>query len=388
LSDASSGPVYLDYQATTPVDSRVAEAMDPYFKENFGNAASDHLFGQKARAAVETARNQVAALVGSTPQEVIFTSGATESNNLALKGLVENAHQAQLISCAIEHKSVLDCLATLERSGHEVTLVSVDADGVVDIEQLAAAIKPNTAVISVMFANNEIGTIQPIEEIGRVAQAHGVVFHCDAAQAVGKLPVDVDALGIDLLSISAHKFYGPKGIGALFVRRTIEGKMRALIDGGGHERGLRSGTLNVPGCVGLGEAARLAVAELEEEADRSTRLRDRLWLGIQKRLPNVRLNGHPLRRLPGNLNISFVDIDADAIMANMPDVAVSSGSACSSAVPSPSHVLKAIGLEDGLAEASIRFGVGRFTTDEEIDYAVGRVCDAVTRLNAIAVERV
>lgn len=370
------------------MDPRVYEAMRPYFTEVFGNPASSHSYGERAHQGVENARQQIAELIGASPQEVVFTSGATESNNLVLKGITRAGRRDHFISSPIEHKSVLDCLVNLRMEGKSVTFLPVDESGVVDLEQLELLLSQKPTCISIMFANNEVGTIQPVREIGEIARAHGVVFHCDAAQAVGKVPVNVDSLKIDLLSISAHKFYGPKGIGALYVRREVQGHLEALISGGGHERGLRSGTLNVPGCVGLGEACRIAAQEMPTEASRTEALRDRLWSGIQQRLSSVRLNGHPTRRLPGNLNVSFLNIDAEAIMANMPEIAVSSGSACSSAVPSSSHVLQALGMDEAAAEASIRFGVGRFTTPQEIDATIDRVCAAVDRLKSIVAESV
>ncbi len=380
-------PIYLDHQATTPVDLRVLEAMLPYFTEKFGNAASrTHSFGREAEEAVETARQQVADLIGAQAKEIIFSSGATESNNLAIKGVAGMyRHRGNhIVTVATEHKAVLDPCKRLQHEGFEVTFLPVDRHGQVTAEQLDAAITDQTILVSIMAANNEIGTLQPILAIGKVCKAKRVVFHTDAAQAVGKLPIDVEAMGIDLLSLSGHKIYGPKGVGALYIRRR-EPHVRLLpqIDGGGHERGMRSGTLPVPLVVGFGKACEIARAEMSAEADRLTRLREQLRAGIADRLSGVSLNGHPTERLPGNLNLSFAGVKGEALLMRLRDVAVSSGSACTSANPEPSYVLRALGVPDDLAHASIRFGLGRFTTEEEIDWVIGHVVAEVNRLREL-----
>jgi cysteine desulfurase len=379
-------PVYMDNHATTPVDARVLEAMLPYFSDRFGNAASTHIFGWEAREAVEEARRQLAALINATPQEIIFTSGATESDNLAIKGVAyANRNRGRhLVTCLTEHNAVLDCMKKLQRQGYEVTYLGVDGYGMIDLQQLAEAIRPDTILISLMAANNEIGTIHPVAEIGRIAREKEVLFHCDGAQAVGRIPTDVDAMNVDLLSISAHKIYGPKGIGALYIRRRPEVKLFSLIDGGGHERGLRSGTLNVPGCVGLGAACSIAAEEIEGGAPEVRRLRDRLHDQITSRLDRVRLNGHPIERLSGNLNLAIEGIDAEALLMNLRDIALSTGSACTSATPEPSHVLQAIGLSDDLAYGSVRFGLGRFNTEAEVDYVVDRLVESVTLVRGMS----
>ena len=382
-------PIYLDNQATTPVDPRVLETMVPYFTERFGNAASkNHAFGWEAEAAVDAARDQVAKLVGaSSPREVVFTSGATESDNLALKGVAESYRDkgCHIVTCVTEHKAVLDSCKVLEKRGFQVTYLPVQPDGLIDIERLKDALTDKTILISIMAVNNEIGTIQPVNEIGRLAKERGILFHSDATQAVGKIPVDVEEMGIDLLSLSAHKLYGPKGIGALYVRSTKPRvKITPIIDGGGHERGMRSGTLNVPGIVGLGKACELAQTEMGAEGERLMAWRERLKTGIFERLDDVYINGDVVKRLPGNLNMSFAHIDGESLMMGLKEIAVSSGSACTSASLEPSHVLKAIGLEDSLAHASIRFGLGRFNTADEIDYTIRRVAEEVRRLREIS----
>jgi len=381
-------PVYMDNHATTQVDPRVLEAMLPYFTEKFGNAASrNHEFGWKAEEAVETARGQVARLIHASPREVIFTSGATESINLALKGIVE-AHRGKgvdIVTQASEHRAVLDTCKRLEKSGSQVTYLPIDKDGRIDPDELCRAITPRTLLISIMHANNEIGVIQPIEEIGKIAKEKKVFFHVDAAQSVGKIPVDVERFGIDLLSISAHKLYGPKGLGALYVRRKDPPvELAPLMDGGGHERGLRSGTLNVPAIVGLGKGCDLCEKEMMEESKRLGRLRDRLKEAITTRLDDTFVNGSMLHRLPNNLNLSFAGVEGDALLMGINDVAVSSGSACTSATLEPSHVLRALGVSKDLAHSSLRFGLGRFNTEEEVDYVADRVVETVKRLRELS----
>jgi cysteine desulfurase len=377
-------PVYLDNHATTRTDPRVVEAMIPYFTELYGNSAStSHRFGSQAAEAVERARAQVARALGAEPREIVFTSGATESNNLAIKGVARAATRRgnHLVTAASEHRAVLDPFKRLARQGWEITVVPCDEDGRVSAAAVAVALTESTVLVSIMAANNEVGAINPIAEIGRLCHDHGVVFHTDAAQAVGKIPLDVQADSVDLLSLSAHKIYGPKGIGALYVRRRDpQVRLEPLVDGGGHERGLRSGTLPVPLVVGLGLAAEIAMRERDDEARRLLELRERLHQGIAGRVPGIRLNGPPADRLPGNLNLSFGDVDGEALMMAMRDIAVSSGSACSSAEPEPSHVLLAIGLDEDMARASLRFGLGRFTTTDEIDFAIDTVAAAVERL--------
>ncbi len=379
-------PVYLDNHATTRTDPQVVEAMLPYFTEQYGNAASvSHRFGWEAEEAVERAREQVARAIGAETREIIFTSGATESNNLAIKGLAQAATRRgkHLVTCSSEHKAILDPMKRLARQGWDVTIVDCDDYGGVSANAIAGALTDQTALVSIMAANNEVGTINPIGEIGRLCHERGIVFHTDAAQAVGKIPLDVRRDEVDLLSLSAHKFYAPKGIGALYVRRRDpQVRLQPLFDGGGHERGFRSGTLPVPLLVGLGMAAELAVARLPEESRRILELRERLHEGLASRVPGIRLNGHPGDRLPGNLNLSFSDVDGEALMMAMRDVAVSSGSACSAADPEPSHVLLAMGLSEDLARSSLRFGLGRFTTSEEIDFAIESVARAVERLRS------
>lgn len=382
-------PVYLDNHATTPVDPRVLEAMLPYFCEKFGNAASrNHPFGWEAEAAVDEAREQIAQLIhASSPKEIIFTSGATESDNLAIKGTAEFYQDKgdHIVTCVTEHRAVLDSCRALGRRGYKVTYLPVNSYGLVDVGQLREAITDRTILISIMAANNEIGTIQPVREIGRMAKEKGIVFHCDATQGVGKIPMNVEEMGIDLLSMSAHKIYGPKGIGALYVRsKKPKVRLSPIIDGGGHERGMRSGTLNVPGIVGLGKACQVAREELPEEAVRLTSMREKLKDGIFRQLDEVFINGHPTQRLPGNLNVSFAYVEGESLLMGLKEIAVSSGSACTSASLEPSYVLRALGVEEDLAHTSIRFGLGRFNTDEEVDYTIRRVVEEVTRLRGLS----
>ena len=381
---ALSFPIYLDYHATTPVDPRVVEAMLPYFSGQFGNAASrSHKFGWDADKAVERGRQQVASLIGATAGEILFTSGATESTNLAIKGVVaaRGGTGCHIITTAVEHKSVLDSGKRLQKHGCEVTVLPVDRNGRVDPAGVARAITNKTVLVSVMAANNEVGTIQPLAEIGKICRERGVLLHSDAAQAVGKIPLDVKALSIDLLSCTAHKMYGPKGVGALFVRkRTPRLQLTPLIDGGGHERGMRSGTLNVPGIVGFGQACAIARDELPAESKRLAQLRNSLYERLSAALPGVGLNGSLEARLPHNLNVHFTGVDGESILMAIDDIALSSGSACSSGTIEPSYVLKACGISDPLALASVRFGLGRFTTPEEIDYAVEKVAKVITHL--------
>jgi cysteine desulfurase len=379
--------IYLDNNATTRTDPRVVEAMLPYFTERYGNAASlTHEFGREADEAVEQARGQVAQLIGAHPRDLVFTSGATESNNLALKGVAAmyRTKGDHLVTTAIEHKAVLDPIRRLGREGWQVTILPVDAQGRVSVEQIAQTLTPRTVLVSVMAANNEIGTLQPIEAIGRFCKERGVLFHTDAAQAAGKVPLDVENMGVDLLSISAHKMYGPKGVGALYVRRREPRvRLEPQMDGGGQERGLRSGTSNVPAIVGFGMACELCRNEMSDEASRLTALRERLRLGIQEQLSDVTLNGHPTERLPGNLNLSFAHVKGEALLMALRDVAVSSGSACTTASLEPSYVLKALGLDDELAYGSIRFGLGRFNTAEEVEEVVREVVRVVHYLRAL-----
>jgi len=381
---ANHPPIYLDYQATTPCDPRVVQAMLPWFTEKFGNPGSiTHAYGREAAAAVEAARAEIALLIGAEPREIVFTSGATEANNLAVKGAA-HFHRAlgkdHVVTLATEHKCVLESCRALEREGFRVTYAPVDRAGLVDPAHIAAALDDRTALVSVMLAHNEIGVIQPIAEIAALARGRGALFHTDAAQAVGKVAIDVGAMGIDLMSISGHKLYGPKGIGVLYVRRRPRARITALIDGGGQERGMRSGTLPTPLCVGLGEAARLARLEMGGEAARLLGLRRRLLAGIGVRVPDAVLNGDAERRLPGNLNLSFPGTTAPALMAACPGLALSTGSACTAAEVEPSYVLRALGLEDGLAAASVRIGLGRYTTEEEVDGAVDALAAAARRL--------
>ncbi len=382
-------PIYMDNHATTPTDRRVLEAMLPYFTEKFGNAASrNHSFGWEAEEAVDKARNQIAALINAKPKEIIFTSGATESDNLAIKGVVEFYKDKgnHVITCVTEHKAVLDSCRALERAGKaSVTYLPVDRYGMVDPDDVRKAITDKTVLITIMYANNEIGTIHPVGEIGRLAKEKGIVFHCDAVQAVGKIPVDVERDGIDLLSLSAHKIYGPKGVGAIYVRsKGPRIRITAQMDGGGHERGMRSGTLNVTGIIGLGKACEIAKAEMSDEGQRLTELRNKLQAGIFERLDDVFLNGHPTERLPGNLNLSFAYVEGESLLMGISDVAVSSGSACTSATLEPSYVIRALGTDEELAHSSIRFGLGRFNTEEEVDFVTDRVCSEVKRLREMS----
>lgn len=384
----SRPPIYLDNHATTRTDPRVVEAMLPYFTEIYGNPASvSHRFGWEAEEAVELARGQVAALIGAEPKDLVFTSGATESDNLALKGALPNLKRRgdHVVTSAAEHRAVLDPLQRLAREGWSVTFLPPDPFGMVTAEAVEAALTDRTVLVSVMAASNEVGTINPTAEIGRLCHDRGIIFHSDATQAVGRIPLDVNEHQIDLLSLTAHKFYGPKGIGALYVRRRDpQVRLAPLFDGGGHERGFRSGTLPVPLIVGLGAAAELARIERDDESQRIKGLRDRLHGELEARVEAIRLNGHPTLRLPGNLNLSFEYVDGEALMMAMRDVCVSSGSACTSANPEPSHVLRAMGLDEDLARASLRFGLGRFTTPEEIDRAVALVVESVSRLRTLS----
>ena len=381
-------PIYLDNHATTPVDPRVFEAMRPYFLELFGNAASrNHSFGWAAEDAVERARKQIGELIGATAKEIVFTSGATESNNLAIKGVAQMYAEKgnHIITQATEHKATLDTCKHLEKEGYKVTYLAVQTNGLIDLDQLRAAITDKTILISIMYANNEIGVVQPIAEIGKIAKERGVLFHTDAVQAAGKIPIDVIKDGIDLLSISAHKMYGPKGVGALYVRRrNPRVQLTAQIDGGGHERGMRSGTLNVPGIVGLGEACAICKAEMPAEAKRSAYLRDKLKDRLLASLDETFINGTTEHRLPNNLNISFAYVEGESLLMGINDIAVSSGSACTSATLEPSYVLKALGAGDDLAHSSIRFGIGRFNTEEEIDYVTAKVIDVVKKLRELS----
>lgn len=383
-------PIYMDNQATTPVDPRVIEAMVPFLGEIYGNAASrNHAFGWAAEEAVDRGRSQIADLVGARPKEIIFTSGATESDNLAIKGVAEFYADKgnHIITAVTEHKAVLDTCQALERANiSEVTYLPVDQYGRVDVDDVKKAIRDNTILISLMYANNEIGTLHPIREIGKLAKERGILFHCDATQGVGKIPVNVDEDGIDLMSMSAHKMYGPKGCGALYVRsRGPRVRLRAQMHGGGHERGMRSGTLNVAGIVGFGKACELCGRELEAEAGRLMSLRQRLYNGLTENLEEVYLNGHPTERIPGNLNLSFSYVEGESFLMGLNrEIALSSGSACTSATLEPSYVLKALGVGEELAHTSIRFGLGRFNTEEDVDYVVKRVSEVVIRLREMS----
>ena len=390
---ANQPPVYLDYQATTPCDPRVVDAMLPWLRTQYGNASSDHALGRQAREAVEKARAHVAALINAVPDEIIWTSGATEANNLAVKGALRfhkqfganNQGRDHIVTLVTEHKCVLESAKAMEAEGCRAIYLPVESNGIVDLDRLKAAIDDQTAIVSVMAAHNEIGVIQPLAEIGAICRERGVLLHTDAAQAVGKIPVDVDAMNIDLMSISGHKIYGPKGIGALYLRRRPRARITALIDGGGQERGMRSGTLPTPLCIGLGEAAALAGAEMAGEAERLTALRQRFLSGILRALPQTVLNGDAEQRLPGNLNISFPGIPAPALMEACPALALSTGSACTAAEIEPSFVLRALGLSDELAAASLRIGLGRFTNEEEVDFAVATLAAAVRQLGQAGV---
>jgi cysteine desulfurase len=381
-------PIYMDNHATTPLDPRVLAEMLPYFTEKFGNAASrNHAFGWEAEKAVEQARQRIAALIGATAKEIIFTSGATESDNLAIKGVAEMYREKgnHIITVTTEHKAVLDTCKRLQKHGYDVTFLGVQKDGLIDLEELRRAITGKTILVSIMAANNEIGVLQPIEAIGKICRERGVLFHSDATQAVGKIPINVDSQNLDLVSISAHKMYGPKGIGALYVRRkNPRVQLAAIIDGGGHERGMRSGTLNVPGIVGLGKACEICAAEGAEESCRLAGLRNRLRDKIMAELDEVYINGSMEHRLPGNLNLSFAYVEGESLLMGIHDVAVSSGSACTSATLEPSYVLKALGTGDELAHSSIRFGLGRFNTEAEVDYVAARVVETVKRLRELS----
>ena len=381
-------PIYMDYHATTPVDPRVLEAMTPFFTQHFGNAASrNHAFGWEAEEAVENARKQVADLVGANVKEIIFTSGATESNNLAIKGVAEMYREKgnHIITCVTEHKAVIDTCKKLEKQGARVTYLPVQKDGRISLDDLRAAITDKTILITIMSANNEIGVLQPVAEIGAIAKEKAILFHTDAVQAVGKVPFDVNAMKADLVSMSAHKFYGPKGVGALYVRRRNPRVLLAeQISGGGHERGMRSGTLNVPGIVGLGKAAEICRLEMASETERLRAMRDRLNQKLHANLDEIYINGSMEHRLPHNLNISFAYVEGESLLMGINDVAVSSGSACTSASLEPSYVLKALGAGDDLAHSSIRFGLGRWTTDEEVDYVVDKLTSVVRRLREMS----
>src|SRR5450631_3404527 len=388
ISMAIKLPIYMDYHATTPVDPRVVETMLPYFHEKFGNAASrNHSFGWAAEEAVENARAQIARLIGATPKEIIFTSGATESNNLALKGAAEMYREKgnHIITQVTEHKAILDTCKRLEKYGYEVTYLPVAKDGRIDLDDLRRAITAKTILITIMYANNEIGVLQPIQEIGKIAKEKGILFHSDGVQAAGKVPVDVQRDNLDMISLTAHKLYGPKGCGALYVRRrNPRVQLSAQIDGGGHERGMRSGTLNVPGIVGFGKAAELCQNEMATESVRLSGLRDHLKDTVFAKLDEVYINGSMTHRLPHNINISFAFVEGESLLMGINDVAVSSGSACTSATLEPSYVLKALGVGEDLAHTSIRFGLGRFNTQEEVDYVTNRVIEVVQRLRELS----
>ena len=382
-------PIYLDNHATTQTDPRVLEAMLPYFSEKFGNAASrSHQFGWEAEQAVEAAREQIAKLIGASSKEIIFTSGATESDNLAIKGVAEAYRKKgnHIMTAVTEHKAVLDCCKHLEKHGYRVTYLPVAADGLISLEALQNAFTDKTILVTIMYANNEIGVLQPVTEIAKLCREGGVLFHCDAVQAIGKIPVDVNRDGIDLMSITAHKLYGPKGVGALYVRsKNPRVEIAAQIDGGGHERGMRSGTLNVPGIVGLGKACEIAMSELPEESRGIAALRDKLKLQLEENLDDVYVNGSMEHRLPGNLNIRFDGVDSESLLMGINDIAVSTGAACTAAKIEPSYVLKALGLTDEQANSTLRFGIGRFNTEAEIDYAAERVIDTVKKLRELSV---
>ncbi len=384
----SDRPIYLDCHATTPMDPRVFESMTPYFLDRFGNAASrTHTYGWQAADAVVTGRKRVAALVGARGKEIVFTSGATESNNLAVRGaaLALREQGDHLVTLVTEHSSVLDPCRRLEREGFHVTYLPVRTDGLVDLARLEEAVTDRTILVSVMAANNEVGVLQPLAAIGRIAKGRNAVFHTDATQAPGLLQFDVDDAGVDLVSISAHKIYGPKGVGALYVRRRhSRARLTPMLEGGGHEWGIRAGTLNVPGIVGFGRAAEICVAERDGDATRIGQLRGRLWQGLTGRLADVRVNGSLQHRLPNNLNVSFGGVEGEALLMGLTDIAVSFGSACASASVEPSHVLAALGVPDAQAHAALRFGLGRFTTQDEIDRTIERVAEVVTRLRAIS----
>ncbi len=381
-------PIYMDNHATTPLDPRVLEAMMPYLTGTFGNAASrNHSFGWEAEEGVEKAREQISKLIGCSPKEIIFTSGATESNNLAIKGIAEMYRERgnHIITQMTEHKAVLDTCKRLEKAGYRITYLPVQADGLIDIEDLKRAMDDQTILVTIMYANNEIGVIQPVREIGALCHEKGVIFHSDAVQAVGKIPVNVIADNIDAMSLTAHKIYGPKGVGALYVRRrNPRVQISEQINGGGHERGMRSGTLNVPGIVGLGAACEIAMNEMGAEGEREKELRDYLRQKFEKALDYVQVNGNMDHHLPGNLNISFVYVEGESLLMGINDIAVSSGSACTSATLEPSYVLKALGLGDDVAHSSIRFGLGRFNTRAEVDYVSDKLIDVVSKLRELS----
>jgi cysteine desulfurase len=380
-------PIYLDYQATTPMDPRVLEAMMPYFTYKFGNPHSrSHSYGWEAEEGVEKARGQLAKLIGADEKEVIFTSGATESNNLAIRGVAEfyKDRKNHIVTTVTEHKCVLDTCRHLEQNGFEVTYLPVQKNGLVDLEELRAAITDKTVVVSIMAVNNEIGVIQPLAEIGRICREKKVFFHTDAAQAAGKIPLDVEAMNIDMMSISGHKIYGPKGIGALFVRRKPRVRLVPLIVGGGQERGFRSGTLPTPLCVGLGEAAEICMKEMDGEAKRLKKLQDRMLKGLHAKLSEIYVNGDLEQRIPGNLNISFAHVEGESLMMGIKGLSVSSGSACTSASLEPSYVLRALGVEEEMAHTSLRIGLGRFTTEQEVDTAVADLVHHVTKLREMS----
>src|SRR5688572_20959685 len=381
-------PIYMDNHATTPIDPRVLDAMLPYFTEKFGNAASrNHTFGFDAENAVEQARKQIATLIGADHREIVFTSGATESDNLAVKGVAAMYREKgnHIITCVTEHKAILDSCKHLEKEGYKVTFLPVDNKGLVNLDDLRAAITDQTILITIMAANNEVGVVQDVKAIGQIARERGVLFHTDAVQAAGKVPFNVNDLNVDLASLSAHKMYGPKGVGALYVRRrNPRVLLTPIIDGGGHERGMRSGTLNVPGIVGFGKAAQIAREELDKEMAEMFRLREKLRTTLERELDEVYINGDLQKRLPGNLNMSFAYVEGESLLMGINDVAVSSGSACTSASLEPSYVLKALGAGDDLAHSSIRFGLGRWTTDEEIDYVVDKLTTVVRRLREMS----
>ena len=381
-------PIYLDYHATTPMDPEVLKTMLPYFTDVFGNASSrNHEYGWTAEAAVENARNQVASLIGASDKEIIFTSGATESNNLALTGVAEMYAEKgnHIIISPIEHKAVMDTAEALERKGFKIDYAPIDNTGMVVVSELAKMITDKTILVSIMFANNEVGTINPMAEIGKLCKEKGVLFHTDAVQAAGKVEIDVNKMGIDLLSLTAHKIYGPKGVGALYVRRkNPRVRLSPIMHGGGHERGMRSGTLNVPGIVGFGKACELAQKLMATEMPRIKKLRDTMWDALKAELEEIYLNGHPTQRLPNNLNVSFAYVEGESLMMGMKELAVSSGSACTSASLEPSYVLKALGVGEDLAHTSIRFSIGRFTTEEEIQFAIQKVLSTVKRLRDLS----
>jgi len=381
-------PIYMDNHATTPCDPQVFEAMRPYFTEKFGNAASrNHQFGWQAEEAVENARKQVADLMGASAKEIVFTSGATESDNLAIKGIAAMHRERgdHIVTVITEHKAILDSCKALEKWGFKVTYLPVGRDGLISPDDVKNAITNKTILVSVMMANNEIGVIQPIAEIGKLCREKEVLFHTDATQGIGKIPFNVDELNVDLASMTAHKIYGPKGVGALYVRRkNPRVSLAPMMDGGGHEHGMRSGTLNVTGIVGLGKACVISKEEMASENERLLALREKLRRGIMDALVDVSINGHPAKRLPGNLNVSFPNVEGELLLTSLNDIAVSSGAACTSTSIEPSYVLKAIGVSDELAHSSIRFGLGRFNTEEEVDYAIGRVVETVTKLQELS----